>query len=72
MSKATDFEFGVQVHVDNFSKMDKQNFRIWAWTGSGDPYKIWQSLKYISKMSKATDLKFGTRKHLNNFSKMDK
>ena len=24
MSKATDFKFGVRVHVDNFSKMNKK------------------------------------------------
>ena len=60
MSKATDFKFGVRVHVDNFSKMDKQNFRKWAWTGSRDPYEICHTLKHISETSKATDLKFGS------------
>jgi len=45
-----------------------------AWPRSRDPYKIWHSLKHISKTSKATELKFGTRMHrpMDNFSKMDK
>ena len=37
-----------------------------------DPYKIWHTLKHISKMSKARDFKFGTLVHVDNFSKMDK
>ena len=71
-SKARDFKFGMLVHVDNFSKIDKQNFSKGAWPGSRDPYKIWHSLKYISKTSKATDFKFGVLVYVDNFSKMDK
>ena len=39
---------------------------------SRDAYRIWHTLKHISKTSKATDFKFGTRVHVDNFSKMDK
>jgi len=37
-----------------------------------DPYKIWHTLKHMSKTSKARNLKFGIWMHINNFSKMDK
>jgi len=37
-----------------------------------DPYKIWHTLKHISKTNKATDLKFGTGMRADNFSKRDK
>ena len=71
-SKARDFKFGILVHVDNFSKMDKLKIGKGAWPWPRDPYKIWHTLKHISKTSKARNFKFGVLVDVDNFSKMDK
>ena len=59
----------------NIVKPEQQNYKFslrGAWPKSRDTYKIWHTLKHISKTSKARDFKFGTLVHVVNFSKMDK
>jgi len=60
------------MHINNFSKMDKQKFGKGAWPGSRDPYKIWHTLKHVSKTAKARDFNVGALVHVDNFSKTDK
>ena len=75
MSKATKLKFGTRMHMNNFSKMENK-ISAKGRTESRDPYRIWHTLKHISKTSKATDFKFdfkfGIRVHVDNFSKIDK
>jgi len=46
-----DLKFGSRMHMENFSKMDK-NPETKAWLRTCDPCKIWHTRKYISKTSK--------------------
>ena len=68
--QALDIWYIAQYHQTRAAQL--QIFAKRGWTTSRDPYKIWHSLKYISKTSKAIDFKFGVLVYVHNFSKMDK